>query len=152
MKLSLGVGSTWRETLVNWGAQLRKAPFFAASEAKFTPYSPNVQAFGTMTVAAISPAGAGYFVFGDFVFFYVDVTCTLGGVATTIMYVDMPPVACDPRALFTFNVALLNTGRVAGSARVDTNNNLIAIRRYDESNFNLGAGTQIILSGWYKRS
>lgn len=159
MALKLPINTfSWQSTLTRWASELRSQFFLSKADFE-TPktWEPVFTAQGAMTVGAVQIDGANYQRVGDFVWFSLRVPYfTLGGVASTLIYVS-PPVQpdVDPSNLSndaTFAARVIDpgvAGTISGYGAIAPTGNF-EVGKYTGANWALGAGGAIVMSGIYK--
>lgn len=155
MKIKLPIGNEWRSTLSRWASEIRAISFL--TEIDFLPknFEPFIQAQSTMTLSALQLNYAKYLKIGPIVFFYVNSSFTTATAAQPVVYCNFPPIPpavlpgqVAPEGIFT--CAVFDNSIISGTAFPDSAiGNRLAVRKFDASNWNLGANKGFRLSGFY---
>jgi hypothetical protein len=110
-------------------------------------YTPSYSCSGSMTFTSPVTTYAQYWQFGKFVFVRVSVTGTLGGTASTDLYISLPITAAATEQLLS---AIANDGTPTIAKGYFDTTGRVRIRKPDNSNWSLGAGIVFIVTGVYE--
>lgn len=127
-------------------ASLIEGIFTSGFPTTFLAWTPTYGASGSMTFTSVSTAVARYIRIGKLIWFYLDATGTTGGVASTDLTHTLP-IASLGTGFVSCSCAVSDSNIISGTNRIGSVGN---IRKYDSSNWGLGAGRQIITSGFYE--
>lgn len=118
------------------------------SDAEHT-WTPTFSCSGSMTFTNTTIHFAKYFIIGDLVFFQLKAEGTTGGTASTAIYFTFPTTA-ESSSGTPFSANYIDGGgaRVGTSYQVDSTKG--AVLHYDLSNWGLGSGRTIYVSGVYR--
>jgi hypothetical protein len=112
---------------------------------------PTVTAGGSMTVSSVSVVVARYIQIGKMIYFTVRLSMTTGGTADNDILFTLPVATKD-----TTNTVSVGNGFVTESATVGafafsgSSGTVADCRKYDASNFGLGAGKIVAITGHYE--
>lgn len=113
----------------------------------FSTFTPGTGAGGTMTYTSITTNMAKYRREGGLIFLCLDVDGTTGGSADPSIIFNLP-VAAPATGHALSAVAVDGAGQFLGASAVATGS-VCTVKKYDASNWGLGAGRKIYVSGVY---
>jgi hypothetical protein len=112
-------------------------------------WTPSYSASGSMTYTSVTTNRAKYLQLGKLVFFTLSATGTTGGTASNAIIATLPVTAAYSPIIFAGGyddgggTALTGIGQGSGTGS-------LAVSKADKSNFGLGAGRSIYVSGVYE--
>lgn len=125
-------------------------PWIAKDDLEFGEWRPEIFGSGSMTISAykVDMARYVYLPLVSLCFVSINITLTTAGVANTKIKISLPfPVL---KAGQPFDVEITDTTVMSGHASTEqAEGKLIAVSKYDTSNFGLGAGRIVMASGIY---
>lgn len=144
--LSAGAGYTWSVPTYT-AKNLIQRPIF---ETRWLSWLPTYSGSATMTFTTVTTAVANYKVVGELVFISLRASGTTGGVAAQSIQVTAPflPALAGATAPIT-GVAVTDTALSAGIL-IFANDTPLQFRKYDNSNFGIGAGRAVYASDSYQ--
>ena len=114
----------------------------------WTTWTPTVTASGAMTVSALVVTAANYMQIGKLIHFFINISFTLGGTASTQVFFTFPVTAAEAAqqtACYAYDTAAPYFGlQYAFSTTV------AGVYKSAFGNWVLGAGRAIALEGWYR--
>ena len=113
----------------------------------WTSWTPTYNGSGAMTFTGVSTAYAKYQQIGKRIDFMLEATGTTGGTASNILTFTLPIAKASVTGMFAAQVG--DTGNLGGFA-VLISSTVVAIEKYDLSNFGIGAGRTIRCAGTYE--
>ncbi len=114
-------------------------------------WTPTYGASGSMTYGSITTNVARYKRIGNTVFFCIDATGTTGGSASNGITFTLPVETKNANGLTTGAGRAVDGGVSLSAFWFTSGSTTVAsVRKYDSSNYGLGAGRAISLSGCYE--
>ena len=150
--LKLPISSSDQQTFRAWATELRKPRFVTVDDYRWAPWTPVMSCNGSMTIAnaSVNTILGSYRFVGDNEFeLKLTVEFETAGTASSDVYLTSPVTihTDDVAATSLLGGDLIDGGvAVSRSARVQ-DETLMAVRRYDASNWSLDPNQRIILRG-----
>lgn len=122
------------------------------SNSAWASWSPTYASVDSMTWTSVTTNYAKYVQIGRNIFFQIDAEGTTGGVASYALTFTLP-VATAAVGQSNFAACVFDAGPlfIAGYAAMDTlQSSVVQVRKYDASNYGLGANRRIRVSGVYE--
>jgi hypothetical protein len=132
------------------------SPFYsyAASPQGFPEWfnwTPTFSASGSMTYSPVTLTQAQFKLAGNELRFnLITATGTTGGTASTEINFTLPFTVSVPNGTMCTAAVIDGGGAIGGRAYVSGTGTLVAVARYDNANFSLGASRRIFASGFCK--
>jgi len=120
----------------------------SSNDATLSTWTPSYSASGAMTFTSVVTNYAKYMYHGKLVWFSIRATGTTGGTASTDIYFTLPVTAAASNTIAFAGMAL-DTGSI-GCAAYQQSTTLGAVRKYDATNWGLGASRVIVAQGFYE--
>jgi hypothetical protein len=114
-------------------------------------WSPGAYASGSMTISGWTVVDAEYLNLGNVTFFRIWVEFTLGGVASSVVYIGLPSNNVGQTMAVTGSALKSGSLWSPGYFTVSANSNLLVAQLDGQGNWTLGAA-QVIASGFYRNN
>lgn len=114
-------------------------------------YSPTASGSGSMTISSLVINYAKYKRVGNLIYWIVSISFTTGGTASLSVFVSSP-TTMDSASYETGSGTFVDTGNAMGAFAYAANTTTFTCRKYDASNWGLGSGRLLNLSGFYKEA
>lgn len=113
-----------------------------------TNSSPSVSAGGSMTIVSSSINHSSYSIINNVVFFECKITLELGGTTSNEVIISLPYAAQNDVVMTAHCTDAAS--EVSGSALTIGGTTTLKVRKYDNSNWSVGTGRVIRVSGSYR--
>lgn len=173
MSAKFGVFRSIEDTLRNWSSGLnkefRRRPEYQDGERFNTgnvlvfnkdkalweknpgwqSWTPTYSALSPMTFTTVTTNYAKYFLLGKILFFSIRATGTTGGTASTDLEFTLPFPMFNSLAMGG-GVTVNDANTISGFSFGNADKIKVSIRKYDSSNFGLGANRLFIMNSFYE--
>lgn len=115
-------------------------------------WTPTYGANGLMTFGSVTTNFARYQRFGDFIYFEINATGTVGGSVNTTLTFTLPVTPASLNSVFATQAITSASAAIAGRGRVTslTGSGTCSVDKYDSSAWAAGSTKGFSVSGFYK--
>ena len=113
-------------------------------------WSPSYGASGSMTYNPVTTHTARYIQLGKVVFFFLRASGTTGGTASTSIYFDLPINVNSSQSISVGDCKLIDGSNLSGFTYWVNGSSVVYVEKYDRSNWGIGAGREICVTGCYE--
>lgn len=151
IRLKLPLLSNLASTLSQWAGEIRNYKFVTDKDLEIKTWEPSFRANGSLTLSSVEAEIAEYLEVGNLIWIWVVASFTTGGVASNTIYFTLPKKANLKGGTYRspFSACITDSTDIAAQSRLNSQDE-VEIKKYDNSNWGLGTGRKIFVSGCYQ--